>query len=318
VVDRIVSAPAPTPPSNRYFTAVDADLPNNSHAFQLRLVGRDKDVLELGCAAGHMTQALAAQGCSVVAVDVDADAADFAATFAKRALVDDLSSPEPLANLDEEFDVVLAGDVLEHLPRPDVLLRRCRSLLRPNGSLIVSVPNVAHVDLKLTLLRGEWEYREWGLLDRTHLRFFTRRSLDRLLRDAGYAPVELFRVVRPLGTTELELDTRRVNADVVNAALSDPDAETYQFVMRALVEPGQIDSGDHSELELAEQVDVERARRHTLEHELDNALSRLAEADDRRLDLERALAAVQATRTFRYTAAPRGLYSRVKRALARS
>jgi SAM-dependent methyltransferase len=302
---------------NRYFATVDPSLPNNAHAYQLRLVGRDKDVLELGCAAGHMTRALKEQGCRVVAIDVDADAVRFAGEFADRALVEDIGADPPLTSLDERFDVVLAGDVLEHLPDPGRLLDRCRTLLRPDGYLVLSVPNVAHVDLRLALLQGYWDYRDWGLLDRTHLRLFTRRSLDRLLRDSGYVPVELFRVVRPVGTTEIEVDMHRVSPDVLDIALADPEAETYQFVMRAVVDTRDFLGGGESQLELAERVDLEIARRRRVESELDAALSELHETQASLHASRRAVRAMRATRTFRYTAAPRRTYSRLRRLLGR-
>ena len=185
-----------SPKANRYFSVVRPDSDNNTHAYQLEFVGREKRVLELGCAVGHMTRALTGLGCRVVAVDVDEVATRSAAEFAERVLVADLSDPTALEQLKgERFDVVLAGDVLEHLPDPLSVLQRCRSLLTPDGALVLSLPNVAHVDLKLGLLQGRWEYRDTGLLDRTHLRFFTRRSIDELLHDAGFVPVEIRRVL---------------------------------------------------------------------------------------------------------------------------
>lgn len=313
-----MAEPASTSPGvgNRYFTEVNPSLPNNSHALQLRLVGRDRDVLELGCAAGHMTRALKEEGCRVVAVDVEADAVRFAKRFAERAIVEDISKPEPLAALGpREFDVVLAGDVLEHLPHPAVLLERCRSLLRPGGSLVVSVPNVAHVDLKLSLLDGRWEYRDWGLLDRTHLRFFTRRSLDELLRESGYVPVEIYRVVRPVATTELDVDMSRISPDVVKAALADREAETYQFVVRAVVDSDRSASGDESELQLVELLDHEQVRRRRLESQLADAVAEIRDLQTALQSSRQTHETLLATRTFRYTTLPRRIYSRLKRRL---
>lgn len=302
---------------NRYFTVVDPSLPNNAHAYQLRLVGSDKDVLELGCAAGHMTRALSKQGCRVVAVDVDQEAVRAAEQFAERAFVEDLSADRPLASLAERFDVILAGDVLEHLPEPARILDRCRTLLRPGGYVVLSVPNVAHVDVRLGLLQGRWDYRDWGLLDRTHVRFFTRRSLEALLRDCAYVPVELHRVVRPVGTTEIEVDMRQTNPYILDAALTDPEAETYQFVVRAVVDADHLVAGDHSQLELAERVDHEIARRRRVESELDGALAELRTVQASLRASRQALAAVEATRTFRYSAAPRSAYASVLRFLGR-
>jgi len=296
------------PETNRYFAVVDPALANNTHAFQLELVGRDKDVLELGCAAGHMTRALVEQGCRVVALEVDAEAARFAEEFAERVVVGDLSDSHSLAPIeDDRFDVLLAGDVLEHLPDPLALLRRCRSLLRPDGALVLSVPNVAHVDLKLALLQGRWQYRDVGLLDRTHLRFFTRRSLDELLHAAGFVPVEIRRVVRPPGTTELAADARNVDAALLEVALSDPEAETYQFVVRALLdsEESVVDSA-HSRLELATLLEVEIVRRRGLEADV-------AQLTDRLRRVTHELDVLHQSKVFRYSEWPRRLYTRLMR-----
>jgi SAM-dependent methyltransferase len=88
------------------------------------------------------------------------------------------------------FDVVVCADVLEHLPDPKSVLARARSWIVPGGRLFVSLPNVANVAVRLSLLAGRFEYADRGILDRTHLRFFTRRSARRLVEDAG------FRIVR--------------------------------------------------------------------------------------------------------------------------
>jgi SAM-dependent methyltransferase len=89
----------------------------------------------------------------------------------------------------ELFDVIVAGDVLEHLPRPEELLGELRPLLAPGGTLLVSVPNVANVTVRAALLFGRFPYAERGILDRTHLRFYTRASARALLEGAGYRVV---------------------------------------------------------------------------------------------------------------------------------
>jgi 2-polyprenyl-3-methyl-5-hydroxy-6-metoxy-1,4-benzoquinol methylase len=287
---------------------VNPRFPNNTHSFQLELVGRNKDVLELGCAAGHMTRALAAQGCRVVAVDRDADAVRYAEEFAERVLVLDISDPRSLDELgDGRFDVILAGDVLEHLPDPLSVLRRCKSILRADGALVLSVPNVAHVDLKLALLHGRWWYRDVGLLDRTHLRFYTRRSLLELLLTAGFVPAEMRRVVKPYGTTELAVDALPVPAGVLDVALEDPDAETYQFVLRAMPDSTEpIDARAHSRDELAALATAEACQRRALEAEVEALTLRLRES-------ARDVQTLRQSRTFRYSAWARRISGTIAR-----
>jgi len=94
--------------------------------------------------------------------------------------------------LPEALDAVLCLDVLEHLRQPEKLLVRIREALKPDGFLILSVPNVANYRVAIRLLFGRWNYRDSGLLDRTHLRFFTRHSIVSLVESCGFR-VELQR-----------------------------------------------------------------------------------------------------------------------------
>ena len=161
--------------------------PNNTHAILLRLVGRDQEVLEIGCATGYMTRVLATrQGCRVTGFEINAEAARLAQPFLQRLITGDLERAADLAEIAGEFDVVLIGDVLEHLAAPGPALRAFRAHLRPGGRLIVSLPNVAHWSIRRALLAGRWELTDVGLMDRTHLRWYTRRTAAALLEATGY------------------------------------------------------------------------------------------------------------------------------------
>ena len=89
------------------------------------------------------------------------------------------------------FDVVLCGDLVEHLRRPGAALARLRPLLRPGGRLVLTTPNVANWALRLSLLAGRWRYSDRGILDRTHVHLFTRTTLVETLEAAGYRVLEL-------------------------------------------------------------------------------------------------------------------------------
>src|SRR5262249_39702773 len=97
-----------------------------------------------------------------------------------------------------EFDKILLMDVLEHLPHPERVLEACRELLTPQGTVLVSVPNVANITVRLALLFGRFNYTERGILDRTHLRFYTRRTARRFLESCGFRVVRETMTVMPL------------------------------------------------------------------------------------------------------------------------
>jgi SAM-dependent methyltransferase len=128
----------------------------------------------------------------------------------------------------ESFDVVLCGDVLEHLRDPERMLRRVRPLLRPDGRLVLTTPNVANWAIRLGLLFGRWRYTDRGILDRTHVHLFTLRTLHETLTRAGFRIVELdFTVPVPW------VGTPRVEGIAHSLGRLRPSLFAYQFVIAA-------------------------------------------------------------------------------------
>jgi len=220
--------------ATRYHSQVDLSNKNTSHAQLIRLTGRNKKVLEVGPATGYITEVLVQRGCRVTCIEKDPTAAELAQRFCERMIVANVEELDFEAAFGEEqFDVVLLGDVLEHLVDPDTVLAKAATVLAPGGYVVASVPNVAHGSVRLALLRGEFRYSESGLLDRSHLRFFTRQTLAELFRDAGYA-IKQWRDIEgdPFGN-ELGLREQDYPAHLAQSIRSDQDALTYQFVVKA-------------------------------------------------------------------------------------
>jgi SAM-dependent methyltransferase len=141
-------------------------------------------VLDVGCGEGATLGWLRRRWPSAILAGVDRDEGCVSrlAQVADLALQHDLETPLPEL---EPFDLILALDVLEHLREPAIVLGRLTGLLAPGGRIIVSLPNVAHHSVIRGLLRRRFDYADAGILDRTHLRFFTERSALALMRDAG-------------------------------------------------------------------------------------------------------------------------------------
>jgi 2-polyprenyl-3-methyl-5-hydroxy-6-metoxy-1,4-benzoquinol methylase len=147
--------------------------------------------LEIGCAAGATGARLKSErdGLSVMGIELDPELAERAKQRLDRVIVGDATSV--LAALERErarFDLVLCGDVLEHLVDPWAALGVVRRLC-PHGWVVVSLPNVAHVSTIASLLRSYWPYRDRGIHDRTHLRFFARKNLPELFASAGFEEI---------------------------------------------------------------------------------------------------------------------------------
>jgi glycosyltransferase involved in cell wall biosynthesis len=171
----------------------------SSHYYFERFTGRNQDVLDLGCGEGFVAGRLAENGNRVVGVDRLARPKNESA-FERYIAADlTLGLAGVLPELGErKFDRVLMMDLLEHLPDPGPLLRDCRRVLKGNGELLVSVPNVANFTVRLMLLFGRFHYTDRGILDRTHLRFFTRKTARRLLEENGYRILSRRMTIIPL------------------------------------------------------------------------------------------------------------------------
>jgi 2-polyprenyl-3-methyl-5-hydroxy-6-metoxy-1,4-benzoquinol methylase len=126
------------------------------------------------------------RGCRVTGIELSESAAVAARLVCDQVICGDLENSATWNAVVGPFDAVICTDVLEHLKEPGLALSRIRPLLRENGRLIVALPNIAHYTIRLALLRGRFDYTEFGILDSTHLRFFTRESALRLLEAAGY------------------------------------------------------------------------------------------------------------------------------------
>ena len=214
---------------------LEIDLNDDSaHARAIRLVGEDKDVLELGCATGYVSRILAERRCRVVGVDGNAEAAAEARRGCVEVVVADLDTIDCGVVLgDRRFDVILCGDVLEHLKEPSRLLAQLRPLLRPGGYVVASLPNVAHASVVAELLAGRFNYGPWGLLDDSHLRFFTRESIRECFERAGFVVDHLERYVVEPQNTEFRTDLSALPEAVARALLAGEESCTYQFVLTA-------------------------------------------------------------------------------------
>lgn len=165
----------------------------DSHRLALAQVPAGARVLDVGCATGYLAAELRAAGCEVVGVEVDPAAAQQARAHCAAVVVGDLEAPATRAEVERVaaggVDVVLCADVLEHLRDPWAVLAWLRPLLRddPEAKAIISVPNIGHWTARRELLRGRFPYADFGLFDRTHLRFFTQASARELARRAGFA-----------------------------------------------------------------------------------------------------------------------------------
>ncbi|MDD2926451.1 methyltransferase domain-containing protein, partial [Rhodoferax sp.] len=215
-----------------YQRTVSGDDSQDSLSIIASLIEPGQTLLDLGMGTGGLGQYLS-QRFAIVAdgVTLNPAEAELARDWYRQTRVADLDS----ANLSELFgaqvyDCIVCADVLEHLKAPEHVLAQCKALLKPGGRLIVSVPNAGYCGLIAELIQGEFRYRPEGLLDNTHLRFFTRQSLRRFLTAQGWCATDIRVTRRDLLASEFAVPFDGLPPAVARHLLALPDALTYQFV----------------------------------------------------------------------------------------
>jgi 2-polyprenyl-3-methyl-5-hydroxy-6-metoxy-1,4-benzoquinol methylase len=325
----------------RYDTDVDLSNRNNSHTLMVELVGGTKRVLDVGCATGYLARALTERGCTVSGVEFDPEAAEEARPHLERLLIGNLETMDLAGAFgDDRFDIIVFGDVLEHLRDPLPVLRGAKALLADRGSVVASIPNIAHGSVRLALLAGRFDYQDLGLLDSTHVRFFTRSSIEDLFREAGMVPIDVRRTTAGFFDTPVAVREDEFAPEVVDAVRADSEAMTYQFVLRAVP-----DDAEAAVARLRADAEAMRDRIVVLTGELDavrsaaqDSLARAEDAEKRVDDLESRLAGTAEeleltrtslegmrshldelldTRIMRWTHQAREGYSRLRRRRAR-
>jgi len=222
----------------KYQFQVDESDPNNAHSLiHQRVAGIGKagmQILEVGCSSGYVGATLVAKGHRVTGVEPDPAAAE-----AARAVLQEVHTGDAeaffAAHPQRRYDAILLGDVLEHMSDPVAALRRCVAQLADEGAVAVSLPCVTHGSIRAMLLEGRWDYADYGLLDRTHLRFFSHQGMAELLSEAGLQIVRLNAVVMPLETAAREygMELRPESIAAVEVLAPDEALLDFQYVTLA-------------------------------------------------------------------------------------
>ena len=162
--------------------------PWSSDRTLLGWIPNDKTVLELGCATGYMGDFLHRnKRCNVTGIDSDLSAINKFKGSYKALIQGDLDDPTIFNPLNgQKFDIVLAAAVVEHVKSPSNLLRQIKCFMQSSSMLIVSLPNIAHWSIRLQLLGGQFSYNKYGILDDSHLRFFTYFSAQETILEQGF------------------------------------------------------------------------------------------------------------------------------------
>ncbi len=144
-----------------------------------------KRILEIGCGEGLLGKRLHEQGKYIAGIELVKEVAEKAKTNLDKVICCDIEKFSP--DLEENFfDCLICGDVLEHLHNPLEVLKKLKKYLTEDAIIIASIPNIQHFSIIANLIAGNWNYKKSGLMDDTHLRFFTLKSTYKLFSDAGF------------------------------------------------------------------------------------------------------------------------------------
>jgi 2-polyprenyl-3-methyl-5-hydroxy-6-metoxy-1,4-benzoquinol methylase len=218
------------------------EMKHSSHYYAQQFAGANHDVLDIGCGKGFFAAKLRRNGNRIVGVDSIPHSPEHE-TLEKYFQADlDREQDRIVGQLNgRRFDRTLLLDVLEHLVHPEGLLNAAQSTLKNNGCLVVSLPNVANITVRLMLLSGRFDYADRGIMDRTHLRFFTRVTARRLLEESGYEILEEKMTVMPieliLGLSPVNPITRALNRLLAASTALSPSLFGYQIMFLARSRP---------------------------------------------------------------------------------
>jgi len=216
----------------------DIDLDGDSApARVVRMVGQNKRVLEVGAGPGSITRILKEVGhCRVTGLEIDKKAIEKLVHFCEKVYETDLNDStwaQPLF-AEEPFDVIVAADVLEHVYDPLAVLTTMAHLAGTTGQVVLSLPHVSHHAIVACLLDEDFQYRDWGLLDRTHIRFFGLKNMQQLFENAGLKIIAAQFVITAPEQSEHAEKWLSLDTEIKTALTRYPHGQIYQVVVQAV------------------------------------------------------------------------------------
>ncbi len=219
--------------SNYTNNLFDPNVKNNSWTHLFDYVPQKARVLDVGCSSGNFGDVLQHEkNCEVIGVDIDEADIDEAKKKLSAAYVRNVERDD-LADLGK-FDIIIFADVLEHLLDPSAALQKVKKLLKPKGRILFSIPNMAHISIRLHLLRGFFEYTPIGLLDRTHLHYYDEHEVQHIFNEALLHIEEVNTCTKPFAKSQISERLFDMGLGIIDDKFYDlldrTKAEVFQFV----------------------------------------------------------------------------------------
>lgn len=238
----------------KYKSKIDISNKENSHTAIIEMVcgfagSSCLKILDVGCSTGYVGSFLKEIGHVVYGVEPEIKSA----TIAKENL-DSIYNTDIFSFIEkypeEKFDIIIFGDIIEHLAEPSILLEKIKKCLAPNGQILISTPNICHKLIRGMLLEGRWEYGKLGILDETHLRFFDQKSLEKLIVNSGFNIIELSKVKINLENASRICNihiSQKTSKIISETSSQDININTFQFIVRATLKNKNIETSKNPE-----------------------------------------------------------------------
>lgn len=157
-----------------------------AHWLVINEVKPHSNVLDIGCATGYIAKELRKKDCKVWGIEIDKGAAKIAESIIEKVYVGDIKDVASFNLQRNFFDYILLQDVIEHIVDIEPILVSLKKYIKKDGRIIISTPNIANISSRLQLVLGKFEYTETGIMDRTHVHFYTKKTLLNLLEKMKY------------------------------------------------------------------------------------------------------------------------------------
>lgn len=209
---------------------------DNALAFVIKFVGDNKKVLEVGAGSGMISKKLVdLNQCQVTAAEINDTSLAKLRKITRSVYKTDLNRPGWSKDFKREgkFDVIVAADVLEHLYDPWAILVEMKSLLNETGEIVLSLPHIGHSGIFASLYCEDFEYKEWGLLDKTHIRFFGLNNIRALHENAGLTITDVKYVIYTPEASEFAREWSKLPEKLKELLDQNPHGRIYQVVTKA-------------------------------------------------------------------------------------
>lgn len=230
---------------SNYNSIFTDDQENNSWNIAFDMIGENVDILDVGCSNGNFGEALISKKrCRVDGIEMAHD--DYILALKKLNKVHNYSIEDFLNDINnkKKYDYIVFLDVIEHLVDPVSVLKRLKSKLKKGGKIIFSIPNMAHISVRLMLLSGEFDYGETGLLDNTHLHFYTKKEIERVFGLSGFTHIEFNRTEVNYKEEILDSELKKIGIISISKNLRKEllsnSASIFQYVGCAWLDDGSV------------------------------------------------------------------------------